>query len=245
MIIRRIKNYIVVELPITSPTSKFRLKRPVDGFISEPVACRSAEIKENDYIEWQISYDTDNLHEESIVKKVVMHKEEGVRYGCELVKLMVEGYKLSLLTGEQISSLNDIIRSGEDGLEESEMIVIKQIEKDNNRLYESYGFTKNTILIPNYIKYGNNYSVEIKIAHKQRAVGYQSMIYLNLPISACRDKKGGSLVGRMAEIKEVVEYVVDESNNSLISDTLLAFAIASRKHRNDIRLIFKSLGYGI
>jgi len=243
MIIRRKKNYIVIELPITSPTSKFRLKRPLDNFISEPVACRSVEIKENDYIEWQISYDTDNLHEESIVKKVVMHKEDGVRYGCELVKLMVEGCKLSLLTKEQISSINKIIKSCENGIEESDMIIIKHNEKDNR--FESYGFIKNILLVPNYIKYGNNYNVEIRIQHKQRAVGYQSMIYLNLPIHACRDRNGGSLVGRTTEVNEVVEYIINEMNKNIISDIVLAFTIASRKHRNDMRLIFESLSYGI
>ena len=48
---------IIVSLPITTPIGKIRVKRPVLGHEANPVACRSVPMEQNNYLEWQISYD--------------------------------------------------------------------------------------------------------------------------------------------------------------------------------------------
>lgn len=245
MIITASKPGLVISLPIYTPTGKVRVKRLKEGFISEPLASRSRKISEDDYVEWMISYDTDNLNEDSIMKNVILQKDSGVRYGCELVKMMVEGYKLSLFSEQQIKELVKLLKLEMEGIEEKEGIKKTIGHEDSDKLMEGFGFTKYQLITPNYIKNGDKYNIEIKIEHKQRAVGYQATIYLNLPMVYCVSKENKPLIGRTAERKEEVDYLIDMTNKNIIYDTVLAFALASLKHRRDMQNIFCSLHYDI
>ncbi len=233
---------IIINLPITTPTGKVRVKRPVEGFAPEPVACRSKHILENDYLEWQIGYDTDNLHEPSIIKNPPIQKKAGTRYGYELTRLIVEGKELGLITKDEIAELKDLISANFDGVQEAERIEFKQTPNSTPDIGEKFGFKRHQLITPDYIKRGEKYAVEIKIAHKQRAVGNQSMIFLNLPVRFCMALDGSSIVGRIAEQKEEIQYCIDSTNRKLIFDTTLAFIVASKQHREDIELIFNTLG---
>ncbi len=232
---------IIIDLPITTPTGKVRVKRPVEGFAPEPVACRSKEILENDYLEWQIGYDTDNLNEPSVIHKPPIQKEVGTRYGYELTRLIIEGSKLGLITEDEIAELKDLITADFDGVEETEKIELKQAPHSTQYIGEKFGFTRHQLITPDYIKKVTKYAVEIKISHKQRAVGNQSMIFLNLPVRFCTAQDGSSIIGRIAEKKEEILYVIDSTNRKLIFDTTLAFVVGSKAHRKDIELIFKTL----
>jgi hypothetical protein len=187
-------NRIFISLPITTPTGKTRVKRPIQGYAPEPVACRSVVMQQNDFLEWQISYDTDSLQEPSVLHNVVLNKLQGVRYGCELVRLIVEGRKIGILAEAIFLELKELV-----------------------------------------------YSVEIKIAHKQRAVGNQAMIYVHLPLSRCQSEEGQPFIGRCAERLEKAYYIVDSENIGVVYDTVVAFALASVDHRNDLRMIFDRL----
>lgn len=233
---------IIIDLPITTPTVKVRVKRPIEGFAPEPVACRSKDILENDYLEWQIGYDTENLNEPSIILKPPIQKEIGTRYGYELARLIVEGKKLGLITEDEIDELKDLIAADFNGVEEAERIELKHAPNSTPDIGEKFGFKRHQLITPDYIKRGEKYAVEIKISHKQRAVGNQSMIFLNLPVHFCTAQDGSPIVGRIAEKKEEIQYVIDSTNRKLIFDTTLAFVVGSKAHRNDINLIFRTLG---
>ena len=49
------KESIVIELPLTTPKGKVRVKRRINNF-GYPIATKLNPFQENDYIEWQISY---------------------------------------------------------------------------------------------------------------------------------------------------------------------------------------------
>ena len=55
------KDRIVISLPITTPTGKVRVKRPIAGNAADPVFCRRVQIEAEDYLEWQIGYACDAL----------------------------------------------------------------------------------------------------------------------------------------------------------------------------------------
>ncbi len=135
-------NKIIIDLPITTPTGKVRVKRPVEGFASEPVACRSEEILENDYLEWQIGYDTENLNEPSVIPKTPIQKEVGTRYGYELTRLIIEGKKLGLITEEEIAELKDLVGADFDGVEETEKIELIKAPGNPPYIGEKFGFTR-------------------------------------------------------------------------------------------------------
>jgi hypothetical protein len=196
----------------------------------------------NDYLEWQISYDTDSLNEPSVVRSIVLEKPEGVRYGCELVKLLYESINKKILKNEAFTELSSLLTVPlTAGIEELEKIKREEENLDNS-VAQGYGFKRFILKVPNYIKQSEKYAVEIKIAGKQRAVGNQAMIYVLLPIKHCSSEQG-SLIGRSAVENEKVEYILDRSNISMLKDAVLAFSIASIKHHNDLKTIFSQLCY--
>lgn len=234
---------IDVVLPITTPTGKVRVKRPVVGAAAEPVPCCSDPMTENDYLEWQISYDTDDVHDPSVLKDVVLQKPgTKVRYGCELVRLLVESRKIGILSLQTFNEMKRIVFAPlEKGIEESELVERRE-DKALESLATQHGFRRFYLLVPNYIKRTESYAVEIKIAHKQRAVGNQAMIYVHLPLVHCSSAVSGApLVGRRANKLEEASYRIDSSNASLLTDTVVAFAVASVRHRMDMRLIFEAI----
>jgi len=241
---RTASNSIEIFLPITTPTGKARVKRPRPGFVSDPVACRSRPMLAGDYLEWQISYDTDNLHDPSVVREVVLQKDVGTRYGSELVRLIVEARRLRLLPEARWQELRALIatRIGTDGIEERERIAVAAAAQTDDPVQSTFGFHRFLHHVPDYLKSGTRYAVEIKIGAKQRAVGTQAMIYVHLPLDVCVGENGRPLAGRTAEKSEKAAYVIDSANAALITDTTLAFILASRDHAHDIQLIFDALG---
>ena len=236
------KEQIRISLPITTPTGKVRIKRPIRGFASEPVACRSFSIQKNDYLEWQISYDTPNLNEPSVLKKIVVQKPQGIRYGFELIRLIYECRKIKLIEERTWLRLKKLVDSPLDaGIEETEKISRESKMQTKETISARFGFIRHVLSVPNYLKKAKKYEVEIKIAHKQRAVGNQAMIYVNLPLQFCEAQNNVSLIGRKAEKMEKVDYVIDQSNAQLIEDTVVAFAVSSCSHRDDLKLLFSKL----
>jgi len=230
-----------ISLPITTPTGKVRVKRPVKGYASEPIACRSVPVRSGDYLEWQISYDTDSLNEPSVLKNVVLQKEQGVRYGCELAWLIQKSRDTGILPRTEYDALKRLVGTPLDqGIEESERVARAEDTKALTIAAE-HGFVRHTLHVPNYLKTQTAYQVEIKIAHKQRAVGNQAMVYVNLPVEICQSQNGSPLVGRCAEKAEQLDYLIDSRNVGVVTDTVLAFALASRAHRDDLNQIFSKL----
>jgi hypothetical protein len=153
----------------------------------------------------------------------------------------VEGRKIGILDEKKFSELKNLVSAPMNaGIEELEKI---QREEDQTAqtVASQYGFRRHYLRVPNYLRIAPVYSVEIKISHKQRAVGNQAMIYVNLPLIHCESETGRPFIGRLAERLEKVHYIIGTDNSGVIYDTVVAFAIASVDHRNDLKLIFDRL----
>jgi hypothetical protein len=229
---------LIVELPLSNPTGKIRLKRRNETTnYGLPIAARKEKLTSNDYIEWQISYASSPPPRESEVKEVIL--SDG-RVGCELTKLLWEGLRLDILSAEDITEMMNFV-SGvrkDETLEENERII-----REETPIEIKGGFRKFIEKSPLFLKRNEaaRYFVEIALKHKQRAVGLQAMVYLCIYIENLKDYKGDILTGKMAGPKGFGILEVTSKNKEIISDTVKAFALASRTHNNDIRSILKQI----
>ena len=74
--------------------------------------------------------------------------------------------------------------------------------------------------------------IHIELRHKQRAVGYQAMLYIFIPIKNVISKSdGSSIVNRPARQKEVVLWFPGKGH---IIELIKGFSIMSKKHLEDI-----------
>jgi len=69
---------------------------------------------------------------------------------------------------------------------------------------ELYGFKRFEEKVPVFIKSGKDYFVEIMLKHKEKAVGYQSMVFLCIWIKNLE----GKLIGRTANVKELAKFKI-------------------------------------
>ncbi len=204
---------IVVELPITLPTALVRIKDK-DG---NPVgSVRQQNLRKGWYIEWQISYFDEN--------------KELVELG-EMFRLLVEFGKLN---EAEIKELYQNIQKRNTFFEEIFSVCLEESKKPPE--FEGFvlWYRKNPIL-RKYLSDGS--IIHIELRHKQKAVGYQAMLYLFIPIENVRSKEGELIINRPARQKEVVVWFPKKEH---IIELVKAFSCMSRKHFEDIMSIVRS-----
>ncbi len=87
---------LIVELPLTNPTGKVRVRRRSKASnYGLPIATKKEKFTEDDYVEWQISYATQNPPTESKVEDIMINENQ---IGFELTKLLYEGMKLRMFS---------------------------------------------------------------------------------------------------------------------------------------------------
>lgn len=233
-----IKGKLIIELPLTNPTGKIRVKRKsaVSNY-GLPIATRTEIFTENDYVEWQISYAIQNPPEESRVDDIIINNSQ---IGFELTKLLDEGVKLEIFSNNDVCEVEEFINNVQptETLEENEKIF-----RENTLQEIKGGFKKFVEKVPVFIKKNEKigYFVEIILRHKQRAVGLQAMVYLCIYIGILKDKNGNSLIGRAAKSKEFGQLEITSENKTIVTDVVKAFAIASWQHKNDISNILEQI----
>jgi len=203
---------IVCLLPITLPTSKVRVKRN-----DEPFAVRQASLKEDDLIEWQISYyDRDrNLVEIGLMLKM--------------------GYENGLFSWADLESLKNFAENVRNFF--SETFDIEKLNTENLFLNEFEVLYRKVPIIHKDLT--NGCFVEGELKHKQRAVGYQPMLYIFIPIRnviSATDKK--PIIGRTAHSKEIVLWFPSLED---IKGTIKTFSVLSPVHNQDIKEILTNL----
>jgi len=231
-------NQLIIKLPLTNPTGKIRVKRREQNLnYGHPIATKRESFRENDYVEWQISYATENPPEGYKVKDICINNNQ-IRF--ELTKLLYEGILLDILSDTDIKEMEMFINNvrEEETLEENEQILRKDIFQEVKG-----GFKKFIEKTPLFIKSNKNkgYFIGIILKHKQGAVGLQDMVYLCVYVTKLKSKNGDSLINRVADTKEFGIWEVTLENKKFILDVVKAFAIASRQHRNDISKILEQV----
>ena len=192
---------LICYLPITTPTGKVRVLRG-----DQPVATRQSPLHKGDVIEWQISYFT-NGHQRLV----------------ELGKL------LDLACHHNIIGRDELLRFlTKIGTQREFFAQRYSISTSLGGLPEDfYGFSVLKKTVPVLVRNINNILIWVELRHKQRAVGFQPMLYLRIPVEAVLP----NLVGRTAEPRQVVTW---EPPTSILLPTARAFSIASSKHQNDM-----------
>jgi len=203
---------IVCLLPITLPTSKVRVKRN-----DEPIPVRQTILREGDILEWQISYYKENKILIEAGKMLKIAYEHGIVTEGELKHLKEYAVNISQLFDKEFEIIKE--ETNQIFLDEFKVIFrrVPIIHKDLD----------------------NGCFVEAELKHKQKAVGYQPMLYVFIPVkNVVTDNQTMGLVGRSAKSKEVVKWFPTKDD---IIGIIKTFVILSKKHKNDIIEIIEKI----
>jgi hypothetical protein len=226
-------NAVRVRLPLTDVTGKVRVKEQTrDGF-GIPVAPSKTLLGEKHYLEWQIGYDIPNTNSPSVVTEIKFQRNGETKYGHELAKIIFESVRLKIL------STNDLIREVEalKAIKSSEFEESQTVQVEVSTNAAANGFQSAIERLPQFTKTTPHGSVQIQLKQKQRAVGYQAMVYVCLPMNRVLDMTGDLRKPGPAKSKETVYYDFNRDNAAFILDIIHAFGIASQQHNEDIRQI--------
>ncbi len=235
--IETLTNSVRVRLPLTDVTGKVRVKRQTATGFGVPVAPTRTSLGQKDYLEWQIGYDSPNTNSPTALPWLQFQRRGETKYGHELSKIIFEAVRIGLL------STNDLIREIESlkaippaAFEESQPV---QIEVETNRIID--GFQRTVRRVPEFTKTTPHGWVQIQLKQKQRAVGYQAMVYVCLPMNEVLTMDGATRPPGPAKSKETVYYDFTRKNKVLLLDIIQAFGLASQQHNEDLRHILEKI----
>ena len=228
---------VEVRLPLTDVTGPARVKqRGAEGF-GMPIAPTKIPLDSSCYIEWQIGYDTLDPQHWSVAPGVKFQREGRAKYGCELSLMLAEAHRLGLLSGDQLRRERDILAGiGEATLEAQEKIALAPDADTLPGQSARGGFARYVQKVPAYIKGTPHGRIEIQLKQKQRAVGYQAMVYVCIPQSQWLTADTAR-ASRAARTRETVTVRFDRESAGFLLDIVRAFGIASGEHNDDLRKI--------
>jgi len=222
-----------VRLPLTDVTGKVRAKeKSSDGF-GLPVAPSKVSLGEKHYLEWQVGYDTPDMKDITVVPEIKFTRKGETKYGHELSKILFESVRLGLIsTNELVRELELLKKNSTGTFEESRAV---EVEISTNTTAD--GFQSAVQKLPQFTKSTPHGWVQIQLKQKQRAVGYQAMIYVCLPMDEVLTPDGSPRKAGPAKSRETVFYDFNRENAAFLMDIVHAFGIASQQHNEDIRNI--------
>ena len=228
-----VTNAVRVRLPLTDVTGKVRVKeKSADGF-GLPVAPSKTILGQKHYLEWQIGYDLPGTNSPTVVPEIKFSRNGETKYGHELSKIIFESMRLGIIsTNDLIREMAALKKIQPNEFEESQPV---QVEAATNATAD--GFQSAVQRLPQFTKTTAHGWVQIQLKQKQRAVGYQAMVYVCLPLTEVLAADGFLRPAGNAHSKETVVYDFNRANSGLLLDIVHAFGLASMQHNEDIQKI--------
>lgn len=248
ILIKEQEHKIEVPILLTAVSGKIRIKnRSIVNEYGTPVAVKRDGFALSNYVEWQIGYDVvkkevEKLSESSLPDTEFVGANGKTKALYELSEYIWYFYKWSIITKEDLDQVIDYLNSIQNNDligNNSELQIDRShpIAKNINGFDFEYTQVKYPLLIHKF----NGYEIvtEIKITEKQYAVGTQPMLYLCFPITELKSE--ASLIGRVAETKEIAYFEISERNVKVFLEMLKMFGTLSNSHRHDILQIINTI----
>jgi hypothetical protein len=239
--VEAVEKAVTARLPLTDVSGAARVKRMESAGVGVPVAPTKTKLDEATYLEWQISYDTPNPQHESAVPAIRFQRDNRTKYGCELSKLLAESRRLGLVSEAQLRALRkELDGLREHTLEEKEKLAVAP-DPAATATGLPDGFARFVERVPVFQKNTPDGRIEIRLKQKQRAVGYQAMVYACVPLARWSFPDGSPRGPGAARTKETVTVHFTAENAGYLLDLVRAFGMASREHNDDLGKILDAI----
>ncbi|TQR60466.1 R.Pab1 family restriction endonuclease [Campylobacter troglodytis] len=245
------KPQIVVELPLTTQSSKVRVKERNSFYeYGLPISTRQVPFAQKHYIEWQIGYDADKSDKEKLALTKLQESEffrakdkdtKKPRALYELSEYLFYFAYWGIVSVRELDNLLDFLEQVSYFLDSRFEIRTQELQPLFQSHYSSM-FSLRTINLPYLIwrnkeSLNDRFSIEIIIKEKQNAVGIQPMLYVCFPITHLEDKYKQPLLGRVAGQNECAYLILDYKDKEFVLEAFKILGILSPDHNCDTREI--------
>ena len=246
------KPRLLVELPVTSPTGKVRVKRRSHFHeYGEPVATRSKRFSVSDYIEWQIGYDI--LAKDGKRKSIGLSGNEfknskgKTKFPYELSELLYWSRQIGFVSDADIIAVAESIAK----LRPNDLFDVRSdmLPSRTNPVATSINglsFYRTEARYPIVFHRFGDYDIyaEITNREKQKAVGLQPMLYVCIPLTNLEFDNPPPF-GRCSNKNEICRWVFGPDEGRLVLELFRIFGMLSSSHRFDSLVILNALFPGL
>jgi len=162
------------------------------------------------------------------------HKNNKSYVSYELSDMFKAFYKAGIITKKEIESMLEY--NTKDNLDIENNYKIKR-ESTHKIVKENFEFFEEKAPLFIY-KIDESSFVEIILQHKQKAVGYQCMIYFGFFVKSAKDLQGRTIIGRTAKPNEEIMLEISKEHLFAIAKS---FVVASKDHNWDMKTILKDI----
>lgn len=238
---------LVVNLPMTQPTGKIRVKtRSFFGEYGNPMATRQELMNQKCYIEWQIGYDMladrNNIDKTTLSDRTFENYKRETKYAYELSEIIFYSYKLGLIKDIDIEKTYKFIK----GIKDNEFIDVidsMRIMRTNpvETKINQIDFYEMKVSYPLIVHKFGKYDIYTEVINKekQRGVGVQPMLYVCIPIIELQFDE--EPLGRILKPKERGRWIIKEEEAKLALELFEIFGMLSKKHQYDVLAIMRML----
>ena len=235
-------NKIYIEIPLTSQSGKARVKIRNSFYeYGLPTATKQNPFSQKHYIEWQIGYDADKSDNDKMKLTSLKNTEFIGANGknkslYELSEYLFYFTKWGIIRIDEINYILSFLENiNKNNFLDSNFQILRSHPIQRNIL--GIDFYCSEVRYPLLVHKFDNFDilVEIIIREKQRAIGFQPMLYVCFPITQLVPFKNKSaLLGRVAETKEFAYLVLDSKDKQFLLESFKIFGILSPSHNHDI-----------
>jgi len=248
---------IIVNIPLTTPSGKIRVKQRNYMFdYGAPFASKQEPFNQKSYIEWQIGYDAimpkdveefekkkfKNFYNTTLKDKHFIGDNGKKKTLYELSEYLFYFVKWKVISKKILKELQNFLTNiaESDLLDKHQHCQIRRT-KSISKTINSIDFHALTIEYPQLIYKFGEYGIiaEITVREKQRAVGTQPMLYFCFPITELQVEK--PLLGRCADVKEFARFEFNKKNIKIILEMIKIFGMLSKSHKRDTLEIIKTI----
>lgn len=236
-------NKLIWNFKNINPTGKYRFKTRENLYThSEIKASATKEITEKDFLEIQIGYDKsveDFYIKKSIHKLGFINNKHDKKFIFELSDIFYWGIIEKIITKENIKEI--ILKISNIKILEDEYKIEREKPTTSN-IVLPLNFEKVNIKKPSFVSnFVTNDFIEINIDYKQKAVGTQAMLFLNLS-SKNFMINNKTIIGETISKKDVLNYIIDKNRYStLFYNLIIIFSHLSKQHNKDILNILNKI----
>lgn len=240
----RVSNKEIAIKISASNHGKFRFKtRDNNISFGHTFSTRNNNFTEKTYLEWQIGYDATiadvkNGNKKTNLKKRTFIGANGKRkYLYELSEFIYEGLKNNLIAIKEIMSLLKEIESYKDFFDRNKI----EVDHKSSIIVNDISFEETSIKLPTLfmVDTSDGTQVEVSIQKQQYASGVQPMVYFCIPLKSFANYR--DIIGRPSVSSDLLTYVINRRNSSVLFDMIKIFAMCSVRHNHDIKEIIKVL----
>lgn len=225
---------MITKLKMTNKQrSRWKKMNPQRG-IGQTYSTTNNPFTRRSYLEMQVKYDayadTEDAQQSPLKDKVFLNENNHEKVPAGVSALLYQGKMENLYTVQEIKDLKAEIKADKTNFEKlMEMASITPTKVKHG----STERIRSDIVIPRiFQELGNGIKIETRYEKQGKAMGYQHMLYIDIPFTSFDDSD--KYLGKKAKSKQEGQLTIGKENKNIVTEVIKVLACLSARHKKEL-----------